>query len=169
MQKKILTIENLAKIINKKKQKGKKIALCHGVFDLLHVGHIKHFKEAKNLGDILVVTITPDVHVNKGPGRPVFNERLRLEAVAALEAVDYVGLNNTSTAINIIKKIKPNIYCKGPDYKNYKDDISGEIRNEVKAVKKIGGKIVHTTSKTFSSSKLINTYDNFNSSEQKIL
>ena len=169
MKEKIFTIENLAKIISKKKQKGKKIVLCHGVFDLLHVGHIKHFKEAKNLGDILVVTITSDIYVNKGPERPVFNEDLRLEAVAALEDVDYVGLNCVPTAINIIKKIRPNIYCKGPDYKNYKDDISGQIKNEIEEVKKIGSKIVHTTSKTYSSSKLINTYDNFNSSKQKIL
>ena len=56
-----------------KKSQGKKIILCHGVFDLLHIGHIKHFEEAKKMGDILVVTITPDQFVNKGPGRPAFN------------------------------------------------------------------------------------------------
>ena len=65
--KKIVSIENLAKIISKLKNKEKKIVLCHGVFDLLHIGHINHFKEAKKLGDILVVTVTQDKFVNKGP------------------------------------------------------------------------------------------------------
>ena len=86
--KKIISIKVLSKTISKLKAEGKKIVLCHGVFDLLHIGHIKHFKEAKNLGDFLVVTLTPDVYVNKGPGRPAFNEKLRLEAVAALDMVD---------------------------------------------------------------------------------
>ena len=57
-----------------KKKNGKKVVMCHGVFDLLHLGHIKHFEKAKSLGDILVVSITADKFVNKGPGRPAFNE-----------------------------------------------------------------------------------------------
>ena len=64
MKNKIFLLENLKKILVKEKSKGKKIVLCHGVFDLLHIGHIKHFKEAKRLGDILVVTLTPDLYVN---------------------------------------------------------------------------------------------------------
>ena len=78
MKQKIYSIEKLKKILNKKKIKGKKIVLCHGVFDLLHIGHINHFKEAKNFGDVLVVSLTPDIYVNKGPGRPAFNEKLRM-------------------------------------------------------------------------------------------
>ena len=77
--KKIVEVDILAKLLKKQKDKGKKIVLCHGVFDLLHIGHIKHFKEAKEFGDILVVSLTPDKYINKGPGRPAFNERLRLE------------------------------------------------------------------------------------------
>ena len=77
---KILAIENLKKIVFKEKAKGKKIVLCHGTFDLLHIGHIKHFKEARKLGDKLIVTITPDKYVNKGPKRPFFKEKHRLEA-----------------------------------------------------------------------------------------
>ena len=80
MKKKIFLLEDLKKIISKEKSKGKKIALCHGVFDLLHIGHIKHFKEAKSLGDILIVSLTPDIYVNKGPKRPAFKEKLRSEA-----------------------------------------------------------------------------------------
>ena len=165
---KTTSIENLEKIILKLKKKGKKIVLCHGVFDLLHIGHIKHFNEAKNYGDILVVTLTPDIYVNKGPKRPAFNEELRVEAIAALNVVDFVALNSSPTAINVIEKIKPNIFCKGSDYKNHKNDISGQIKNEINAVKKIGGKIIYTNDITFSSSNLINHYEKSNSDLQKL-
>ena len=76
MSKKIVSIENLKKIVSKLKAKRKKIVLCHGVFDLLHIGHIKHFKEAKKNGEFLVVSITADKFVNKGSGRPIFNQNL---------------------------------------------------------------------------------------------
>tara|TARA_Y100001970_G_scaffold53704_1_gene68093 strand:- start:32776 stop:34299 length:1524 start_codon:yes stop_codon:yes gene_type:complete len=167
MKNKIVSIDKLEKIIKNLKSKKKKIMLCHGVFDLLHIGHIKHFQEAKTLGDILVVTITPGKYVNKGPSRPAFNDRLRLEALAALNVVDFVALNTTPTATQLIKKIKPNIYCKGPDYKNKKNDLTGEIKNESKAIKKIGGKIYFTKDMTFSSGNLINKYINVFSQNQK--
>ena len=156
MKNKIKTLNNLQKIIKSKKKLGKKIVHCHGVFDLLHVGHIKHFKEAKKLGDLVVVTITSDKYVNKGPGRPVFNERLRAEAIAALEYVDYLAINNAPSAVNVIKKIRPNIYCKGPDYKISRNDISGQIKKEIKIVKRFKGNIVFTKDITFSSSSLLN-------------
>ena len=169
MKQKILSTENLAKIILREKSKGKKIVLCHGVFDLLHVGHIKHFQEAKSLGDLLVVSLTPDMYVNKGPIRPAFNEKLRVEAIAALDSVNYAVLNTGPTAVNAIHKIKPNIYCKGPDYKNHQNDVSGQIKNEIKAVKKAGGKIVYTKNITFSSSKLLNQYGDVYSKLQKAI
>ena len=168
MKQKIFSLEKLQKIIAKEKVKKKKIVLCHGVFDLLHIGHIKHFKEAKKNGDILVVTLTPDVYVNKGPNRPAFNEKLRMEALASLDDVDYVALNLTPTATKIIYKLKPHIYCKGSDYKNHKKDISGQIKIEIRAVKNIKGKIIYTKDLTFSSSKLINQYGNIYSDLQKL-
>jgi len=167
MKRKIFLLEDLNKIIKKEKSKGKKIVLCHGVFDLLHIGHIKHFKEAKQFGDILVVTLTPDQYVNKGPGRPAFNEKLRLEGIASLDSVDYVALNTTPTAVNVIKKIKPDVYCKGPDYKNHENDISGQIKNEINAIKEVKGKVVYTNDITFSSTKLINQYVSNDSNLQK--
>jgi len=164
---KIHSLDSLAKIVTKFRAKRKKIIHCHGVFDLLHIGHIKHFKEAKSLGDILVVTITSDKFVNKGPNRPAFGENSRAEAIAALNDVDFVAINKDLTAVSAIKKIKPNIYCKGPDYKIHQNDISGEIKNEITALKKVGGKIYYTKDITFSSSKLINTFDSIYSKEQK--
>ena len=167
MKNKIFLLKDLSKIIQKEKNKAKVIVHCHGVFDLLHIGHIKHLEKAKKLGDKLVVTLTADKHVNKGPERPIFNQALRADAIAALNAVDYVAINETPTAINPIKILKPNIYCKGTDYKNFKDDITGEIRNEIKEIKKIKGQIIFTEEITFSSSRLINSSTNFFSQKQK--
>jgi len=101
--------------------------LAHGVFDLLHVGHIRHLREAKALGDVLVVTLTEDSRVNKGPGRPAFTETLRAEALAALEAVDFVAISRHATAVPVIATIKPNVYVKGPDYKDAARDITGAL------------------------------------------
>ena len=86
---KIKSVEELVSLLEPLRPK--KIVHCHGVFDLLHVGHIRHFEQAKRLGDILVVTTTPDQYVNKGPHRPAFTEDLRAEAIAALESVDFVA------------------------------------------------------------------------------
>lgn len=155
---KIKSVEELESIAKALKKKGNKIIHCHGVFDLLHPGHIKHFESAKKKGDILIVTITQDKHVNKGPGRPVFNQDLRAESVAAIECVDFVAVNQWATAIETIKKIKPDIYVKGSDYANKKDDLTGKINEEEEAVKSVGGMINFTDDITFSSSSLINTY-----------
>jgi len=169
MNKKIISIENLKKITLKLKEKRKKMVLCHGVFDLLHVGHINYFQEAKNYGDILIVSVTTDKHVNKGPNRPAFSEADRLKALAALDVVDYVILSKNPTSVPIIKELKPNIYCKGPDYKSHKNDISGEIKNEINAVKKNGGKTIYTRGATSSSSKLLNKYSDLHDNKQKSL
>src|SRR3990167_6170030 len=83
------------------------IVQSHGVFDLLHIGHIKHFQAAKKQGDLLIVTVTPDRFVNKGPNRPRFTEKLRAEAISALDCVDFVIINAWPTAVEAIKLIKP--------------------------------------------------------------
>ena len=170
MIKKILSIKNIKNLSNILKKKKKKIVLCHGVFDLLHLGHIKHFEEAGTFGDVLVVTITPDEYVNKGPNRPAFTTALRLEALAALESIDFVSANEWPIAVNTIKMIQPDIYCKGPDYKDHKDDVTGKIDDEEKAVKLIGGKIMYTEDITFSSSNLLNKFgDVYNKSQKSFI
>ena len=164
---KIKTLDELQQITADLKSKGKKVVHCHGVFDLLHIGHIKHFEEARSLGDCLVVTITPDEYVNKGPNRPAFTTELRLEALAALEAVDFVSTNKWPIAVETIKIIQPDIYCKGPDYKDHKDDVTGKIDDEEQAVESVGGKICYTKDITFSSSSLLNKYGDVYSETQK--
>ena len=166
MNSKILDIEKLKYKISRI-SKTKNIVLCHGVFDLLHIGHINHFKESKNHGDILVVSITSDIYVNKGPNRPAFNEQQRAEALASLKIIDFVVINNSPSSIPIIKSLKPNFYCKGPDYKNHKDDITGKIKKEISALKANGGKIIYTKDVTYSSSKLLNLYTDSFSKKHK--
>ena len=109
--KKILNYKKLPNF--KKKYKQKKIVMCHGVFDLLHLGHITHFEEAKKMGDILIVSVTSDKYVNKGYGRPYFNISERMRSLIALSSIDYVIESDYPTAELNLKRIKPNIYCKG--------------------------------------------------------
>lgn len=134
------------------------IVQSHGVFDLLHIGHIKHFQAAKKQGDLLIVTVTPDRFVNKGPNRPRFTERLRAEAIAALDCVDFVIINLWPTAVEAIRLIRPHVYVKGDEYKNSENDITGKINEEAAAVCEVGGRILFTNEVTFSSSALLNEF-----------
>lgn len=155
---KIVDLESLARTLTRHRSEGKKIAHCHGVFDLLHIGHLRHFSEARKLGDVLVVTVTPDRFVNKGPHRPAFTQELRAEMVAALDCVDYVAINRWPTAVEVIELIRPDFYLKGPDYSDAKKDYSGGINLEERAVHNVGGRLVITSDVTFSSSNLLNQY-----------
>ena len=152
----VKNLEELAKLLSSSRAEGKKIVLCHGVFDLLHIGHIRHLEQAKRLGDILVVTVTPDKYVNKGPHRPAFPEDLRAETIAALDCVDYVVINKWPTAEETIQLLKPDIYVKGAEYRDASRDYTRKIIEEEAAVKSIGGEIAFTDDITFSSSSLIN-------------
>jgi rfaE bifunctional protein kinase chain/domain/rfaE bifunctional protein nucleotidyltransferase chain/domain len=157
---KIYRLEQLSDIIAQLKVDGKKIIHCHGVFDLVHPGHIRHLESASKLGDVLVVTITTDRHVNKGPGKPVFNSQLRAETLSALECVKFVAVNEMPTAVNAILSIKPDLYVKGPDYSDAESDVTGMIKEEASTVESVGGKIHLTDDMTMSSSELLNTHFN---------
>ena len=155
---KIKSEEELSGIVDDLKKQGKKIVQCHGVFDLVHPGHIRHLSAAKKEGDVLVVTITADKFVRRGPGRPIFNENLRAETLAAMSSVDYVAVDHHATAVEAIKAIKPNIYVKGQEYEKKEKDVTGKIGDEDAAVRSVGGKLAFTYDITYSSSKLINEY-----------
>ena len=116
------------------KKNTNKIVLCHGVFDVLHLGHIKHFKEAKQKGDILVVSVTSDNFVNKGFGRPYYSLKIRMQTLEALSDIDYIIPSNFPTSEHNLDLIRPNVYCKGPDYKN-EPDITGNLKKEKKILK----------------------------------
>ena len=130
---------------------------CHGVFDPMHIGHIRHFSAAKSLGDVLVVTVTPDRFVNKGPHRPVFPEDLRAEAIASLECVDFVAINRWPMAIETILALQPSIYVKGSEFRSGKD-LTGAIALEENAVQSVGGRLEFTDDLTFSASHLVNRH-----------
>jgi len=157
-EKKILLIDAIAEIVKVKKIDGAKIVLCHGTFDLLHTGHIRYLQRAKEEGDFLVVTVTADEFVNKGPGRPIFGEQLRAENIAALSCVDWVAVNHAATAVNVINQIKPTLYVKGIEYKDEAADVTGNIAREREAVLANGGHIFFTDEITFSSSSLLNEH-----------
>lgn len=155
---KLFEIEALRTALAQEQAAGRRVVLCHGVFDLVHPGHIRHLETAARLGDRLVVSITPDRHVNKGPGRPVFTERLRAESIAALSCVHYVVINAWPTATETIARLRPDCYVKGSDYADAKQDVTGQIAAEVAAVEAYGGTAVFTNELTFSSTNLINQF-----------
>jgi len=138
-------------------KEGRTIALCHGVFDLVHPGHIIHLEQAKKMADILVVSVTAAKYVRKGPGRPYFDDEMRMKVLSALECVDYVILSECYTVDDIIESVEPDIYVKGEEYRKAEDDITGKISEEIALVEKHGGRIGYTTGQVFSSTKLINT------------
>jgi rfaE bifunctional protein kinase chain/domain/rfaE bifunctional protein nucleotidyltransferase chain/domain len=154
---KIKRLSTIAKIAAKLKKENKKIVLCHGVFDLIHPGHIRYFASAKSHGDVLIVILTADAYVNRGPGRPIFKQELRAEVLAAIEIIDYIGIIKAPSAAEAIKIIKPDFYIKGSDNKN--NNSNDNFPDEEDALKNVGGKLVFTEENIiFSSSKLIGDY-----------
>lgn len=141
----------------KLKKEGKTIALCHGVFDLIHPGHIIHLQQAKQMADILVVSITAAEFVRKGPGRPYFNDEMRLKVLEAIECVDYVMISEGYTVDDIVESVEPDLYIKGEEYARESEDITGKMTAERELVEVHGGKVAYTTGEVFSSTKLINT------------
>lgn len=148
-------LENLGKIAKSLKVKGKKVGLCHGVFDVIHAGHISHFEDVKKKCDYLFVTLTEDKFVNKGPNRPVNNHNFRAKVLESLKQVDFVGINYTPDAVTCINTIKPDFYFKGKDYKG-KKDLTERLNKEIAAIKKNKGKIVYTETPLKSSTHIIN-------------
>jgi rfaE bifunctional protein nucleotidyltransferase chain/domain len=157
---KIRTLDELAAVIEALQAAGKVVAQAHGTFDLLHLGHVRHLQAARRHCDVLIVTLTADRFVNKGPGRPVFTEALRAEMLATLEYVGWVAINDSPDAVTAIQRLRPDIYIKGQDYQNPEGDITGKIGMEREAVEACGGRIQFTDEVTFSSTELINRHLN---------
>jgi D-beta-D-heptose 7-phosphate kinase/D-beta-D-heptose 1-phosphate adenosyltransferase len=136
MENKIKSISTLKKTIATLKKKGKKIVFTNGCFDILHKGHIKLFKKAKSLGDVLIVAINSDDSVKeiKGPKRPVTSAENRAFVLSAISYIDFVTIFYESTPARAIVKLNPDIIVKGRDWK--KEEIVGKDFVESK-----GGKI----------------------------
>src|SRR5882724_11631879 len=131
------------------------VVLCHGTFDVPHLGHIRHLKEARAQGDKLIVSVTADEHVKKGMGRPAFSAEQRAEALRAIECVDDVVISTGRDAVSIIERVKPSVYAKGIDYADIQDEA---LQREIAAVEAYGGRFYVTRSNKWSSSHIINDY-----------
>ena len=153
MAKLISTIE-LKKI--RKNLKNHKIGLCHGAFDVLHNGHLAHFQESRNLVDVLIVSVTADQFIFKGPYQPYNNEINRTKFLLHINSIDYVYLDRNLTAEKLINELKPDIYFKGKDY--LEKDITGNFKKELNILKKNNGKFFLTKTPISSSTKIINNF-----------
>lgn len=155
---KILTFEEAPRVLEAQRRAGRSIVQCHGTFDLVHPGHVYHLEEARALGDLLVISVTGEAFVNKGPGRPYFNDRLRAHSLAALSCVDYVVVVPHPTAVEAIRCVRPAVYCKGKEYEDGSSDVTGNIADDVRVVDEVGGVIKYVGSVVFSSTRLLNNH-----------
>jgi rfaE bifunctional protein nucleotidyltransferase chain/domain len=131
------------------------VVLCHGCFDLLHVGHVRYLEAAASRGDVLVVTVTADGQVGKGPGRPVFPQEQRAELLAALRCVDGVAINRWATAEPTLRLVQPDVYAKGQEYRGAAEDPATPVGRERAAVEAHGGRLVLIETPKLSSSLFI--------------
>jgi len=136
---KILTWNELKKVVDKAKAGGKKVVFTNGCFDIIHIGHVRHLREARKLGDLLVIGLNSDKSVSRiKPGRPVNSQEQRAEILASLETVDYVTLFDEDTPYELIKLLKPDVLVKGGDWK--KEDIVGsDLAKETRSLPYVKG------------------------------
>lgn len=154
--KKIKTLKEIKKIIGEPPRE-KKVIMCHGTFDIVHPGHIRQLHYAKEKASILITSVTSDKYVTKGSGKPFVPQELRAKNLAVLEIVDYVIIDDDETPIKAIKKIKPDIFVKGFEYK--KDDIHPKTQKEMKAVESYGGKLIFSPGDViYSSTHILSTH-----------
>lgn len=144
-----VSLSGLAAICKSESEQGRRIVHCHGCFDVLHIGHIRHLRDALKFGDFLVVTITPDRFVGKGEGRPVFNETERAEMLSVIDSVQLVAINDKQDAADAIRLIRPDFFVKGCDY------LAGIAESERLAAEEVGAAICITSSPKFSTTDLI--------------
>lgn len=151
-KRKIIDFQDAKKFFTKLKNK-KKIIQCHGVFDLVHPGHLRHFDHCKTKADILVVSITPDIHIKKGTYRPLIPEKMRANNLAAIELVDYVIIDKNKYPDEILNKVRPDFFAKGMEYFLQKNPLT---QKERKIVESYGGKMVFSPGDfVLSSTKII--------------
>lgn len=137
MRKKILNLNKLLQLRTNWKKEKRKVVFTNGCFDILHPGHVYLFREAKKLGDILVVAVNTDESVRriKGPDRPVFPLNERMEVLSSLEYIDYIFSFNEETPHRVISSLRPDVLVKGGDWRP--DEVVGK-----KEVEAAGGRVV---------------------------
>lgn len=152
MHGKIVSLDKLQEIIGPR-PRDRKVIMCHGVFDIVHPGHIHHLLYSKSKADVLVASVTADEHIKKGIYRPHVPEKLRAQNLAVLEMVDYVIVDPNSSPVENIKTIQPDYYAKGYEYD---PSIRGRDMSEKQAVESYGGQVIYTPGDViYSSSALL--------------
>jgi len=150
---KIVSLSELLRRRERVRREGRTLVHCHGCFDIVHPGHIRHLQHARRQGDLLLVSITTDAYVAKGDGRPLFDERLRAENLAALDCVDLVLVNDSPTASELLDRVRPDVFIKGREYENNRDP---RFAAERAAVERHGGRVVFSSGDVvFSSTALV--------------
>ncbi len=147
---KLKSLSELEGMVSELRAAGKRVVLANGCFDLLHVGHLRHLRDARALGDVLIVAVNDDrsAEVLKGPGRPLMPEDERLELLSGLECVDYLVLFGERDVRRILLALKPHVHSKGTDY-------TEETVPELEAVRSYGGEVAITGDpKAHSSSRM---------------
>lgn len=167
----ILAIDDLAERARAARAAGETVVLCHGCFDIVHPGHIRHLEQAARLGDRLVVTVTGDAGVGKGAGRPLIPQELRAENLAALDVVDWVAISSEPTAAQVLRAVEPDIYVKGREYEANHDP---RFEEEKALVQSYGGRVVFSSGDViFSSTALISalteTYEREHTAVRRLL
>ena len=153
-RKKILSINKLKKKISHFPRK-KKVVVCHGVFDIVHPGHIRHLAHAKSKADILVVSVTADRFVKKGLYRPHVPEGLRAMNLAVLDFVDFIIIDSNLKPLKMLSSLRPDFYAKGFEYSQVNK--FSATKEELKLLKKIGSKMIFTPGDViYSSTKILN-------------
>lgn len=148
----LTNIAELQDVVRHCRINGLVVGLCHGCFDIVHLGHIYHLKRARTMVDRLFVSVTADNFVNKGPDRPVFPDCKRAEFLASIRYCDHVIVNNMPTAEYIIKALRPDVYFKGADYSDGSDV---RLQAEKALVESVGRRMVLTDNRIFDSTSRI--------------
>ncbi len=138
---KVKSAEEIARVVGPPPRE-KKVIMCHGTFDIVHPGHVRHLLYAKSKAEILVASLTADVHIVKGQLRPFVPQELRAFNLAALECVDYVVIDTDPTPIRNIKIIQPDYFAKGYEYT--KDGLQPRTAEEKVSVESYGGELLFT-------------------------
>jgi len=149
--KKLYSLPQLKKIVEEEKKKGKRIVLANGCFDLIHVGHIRYLKESRQRGDMLVLALNSDSSISKlkGKGRPILNEKERVEILSSFSFIDFITVFEEKNVKNVLLALKPDLHAKGTDY-------TKETVPERETVIEYGGEIAITGGpKVRSTSQLI--------------
>lgn len=152
-RRKIKTRDELKAILGDRPRK-KKVVMCHGTFDLVHPGHVRHLLYAKSKADILVASMTCDEHISKANFRPFVPQQLRAMNLAAFEAVDYVVIDNNATPLENLRILQPDYFAKGYEY--FAGEIHPKTREEIDVLESYGGEVLFTPGDfVFSSSRFI--------------